>query len=157
MSFSDLWTTDAHFTTLHATHLHCNCCILRQLMATDSSSQKMSKLLLTSETWVTVPLSPTQTFSHALQCRDVKRSSKISISNKTFEFELVFWPFDIHLLTALCQMPQFIFDHACVDVCQHWLQTCNKSVDHWLASGLWHQNDLTSNCTDYLVSISSKA
>jgi len=63
---------------------------------------------------------------------------------------------DIRLLTALCQMPRFVFNHACVDCCQQWLQTCANSVallrqyvcggtiDHWLPSSLWPRNELTS-------------
>jgi len=44
---------------------------------------------------------------------DVKRSSKIRTSNKTFRFGLVFRPFDIQLLRAFCRMPLFVFDHDC--------------------------------------------
>ena len=47
--------------------------------------------------------------------RDVKRSSKIRTSNKTFEFGFVFSPFDNRLLTAFCWMQLFVLDQDCVD------------------------------------------
>ena len=50
---------------------------------------------------------------------DVKWTLKIRTSNKTFEFRLVFKPFDVHLLTAFCRMPLFIFDYDCVDHSMH--------------------------------------
>jgi len=56
------------------------------------------------------------------QTRDVKRSSKIRTSNKTFEFGFVFRPFDIRLLTAFYWMPLFVFDHDCVDRSCIWTQ-----------------------------------
>jgi len=47
--------------------------------------------------------------------RDVKQSSIIRTSNKTFEFGFVFRPFNIRLLTVFYWMPLFVFDHDCVD------------------------------------------
>jgi len=35
---------------------------------------------------------------------------------------------DTRVLTAFCQMPWFVFDHACMGCCQQWPQMCDKSV-----------------------------
>ena len=46
--------------------------------------------------------------------------------NKTFKF--VFWPFDIRLLTVLCQMPWFIFGYTRVNCWQQCLWLRDKSI-----------------------------